>query len=84
MGSVETSTAMRGINMTQKFDYRFENFMEYHGEVEHVKKLMDQCSECGAKLLLSHMSDYRNMIIQETARCLDCGQGTKRIIHIIN
>jgi len=44
----------------------------------------NSCSICGAKLLLSHISDYRNLFIQETSRCLDCGQGAKKEFHNIN
>ena len=70
--------------MNNKLDYHFENFLEYHGDIEQVTKHINFCFGCGAKLLLSHMADYKNYIIQETSRCLDCGNGTRRIIHTIN
>lgn len=65
-------------------DFKFESFEEYFGEADQVKKLIDECRVCGAKLLLSHMPDYKNMLVQETARCMDCGCGHRKVIHIIN
>ncbi len=51
-------------------DFKFESFEEYFGEADQVKKLIDECRVCGSKLLLSHMPDYKNMLVQETARCM--------------
>jgi hypothetical protein len=65
-------------------DFRFENFEEYFGGPEQVKKTMDECKVCGSKLLLSHMPDYKNLLVQETARCMDCGCGNRRVIHVLN
>lgn len=65
-------------------DFKFENFVEYHGTIENVKKQIDECQVCGAKLMLSHLPDYKNLLVQETARCLDCGAGNRKIIHILN
>jgi hypothetical protein len=70
--------------MANRLDYRFENYLGYYGDAEHVKQQISHCTCCGAKLLLSHMSDFKNLMIQETARCLDCGEGTQRIIFCIN
>ena len=64
--------------------YKFENFEEYFGGAEEVRKIMDECKVCGAKLLLSHMPDYKNLLVQETARCVDCGCGNRRVIHVLN
>jgi hypothetical protein len=30
------------------------------------------------------MSDFKTLFIQETARCLECGQGIRKIIHVIH
>lgn len=65
-------------------NYKFENFVEYHGCVEDVKKLIDDCGVCGAKLMLTHLPDYKNLIVQETARCLECGSGNRKVIHVLN
>ena len=66
------------------FDFKFEKFEEYFGTAEEVKKKIDDCPICGSKLLLSHMPDYKNLLVQETARCLECGSGNRKVIHILN
>jgi ribosomal protein S27AE len=65
-------------------DTKFEKFEEYFGSIEEVKRTIDECSVCGSKLLLSHLPDYKNLIVQETARCMECGEGNRKVIHIIN
>ncbi len=65
-------------------DFKFEKFEEYYGGVEKVQQQIDQCPICGSKLLLSHMPDYKNLLVQETARCIECGSGNRKVIHIIN
>jgi hypothetical protein len=65
-------------------EFKFEKFEEYFGGVDQVKKIMDECKVCGSKLILSHMPDYKNLLVQETARCMDCGAGNRKVIHIIN
>lgn len=70
--------------MSNRVEYKFENFMSYFGGVERVKSIIDECSCCGAKLLVSHLPDYKSLLIQENSRCLDCGKDEKRIIHVMN
>lgn len=70
--------------MAKEMDFRFERFEEYWGGPEQVNKTINECSVCGSKLLLSHMPDYKNLLVQETARCIDCGAGNRKVIHIIN
>ncbi|MBP5296636.1 MAG: hypothetical protein J6Y94_04815 [Bacteriovoracaceae bacterium] len=65
-------------------DYHFEQYEEYFGGREQVKKMIDECPYCGSKLVHSHLSDYQNLIIQETSRCPECGNGRKKLIHILN
>jgi hypothetical protein len=79
----DESIASEEHNMTD-IDFKFESFEEYFGDANQVKKTMDECKVCGAKLLLSHMPDYKNLLVQETARCMDCGCGNRRVIHILN
>jgi DNA-directed RNA polymerase subunit RPC12/RpoP len=64
--------------------YKIENYLEYHGSIEEVKKSMDECKTCGSKMLLTHVPDYKNLIIHENAKCLDCGDNSRKIVHIIN
>jgi hypothetical protein len=70
--------------MASQFDFKFETFEEYHGSAEEVKKTINHCQTCGAKLMLTHMPDYKNLLIQETVRCLECGCANKRVIHVLN
>jgi len=70
--------------MSMDTDYKFENFLEYYGDIKQVKKQINECPICGAKLVMTHLSDYKNLIVQESARCPDCGQGNRKVIHIIN
>jgi phosphohistidine phosphatase SixA len=70
--------------MAQDADYKFETFEEYYGDEDTVKKQIDECHVCGSKLLLSHLPDYKNLLVQETARCLECGAGNRKVIHILN
>ena len=69
---------------SSELDYKFEHFEDYYGDVEHVKKVMDECEICSSKLVLSHLSDYTNMIIREAARCPECGSNSRKVVHIIN
>ncbi len=70
--------------MSKEVNFKFERFEEYYGTAEDVKKTMSECKVCGSKLLLSHMPDYKNLLVQETARCIDCGSGNRKIIHVLN
>ncbi|MBC7540277.1 MAG: hypothetical protein H7281_15750 [Bacteriovorax sp.] len=70
--------------MSMETDYKFENFQEYYGDIKNVKKIINECHICGSKLVITHLSDYKNLLMQESARCPDCGQGNRKIIHVIN
>ncbi len=70
--------------MATNLDYKFETFQEYYGDAKQVKKTIDECEICGSKLVLSHISDYTNLIIHENARCSECGHNERKIVHIIN
>ncbi len=69
---------------TKNEEFQFECFESYHGDAETVKKTIDDCKVCGAKLMHSHLPDYKNLLIQETARCMDCGCAGNKIIHVLN
>ena len=70
--------------MSKEADFKFERYEEYWGSPENVKKIIDECKVCGSKLLLSHMPDYKNLLVQETARCIECGSGNRKLIHVLN
>lgn len=65
-------------------DFVFERFEEYYGDSNQVDKQINDCKICGAKLIFSHNSDYKNLMVQESARCPDCGSGSKKLIHVLN
>ncbi|MFW5887896.1 MAG: hypothetical protein ACOCUH_03755 [Bacteriovoracia bacterium] len=70
--------------MAQEADYKFEQYEEYFGGVEEVMRQMDECKVCGSRLVFNHLPDYKNLLIQESARCLECGHDNRKIIHILN
>lgn len=70
--------------MSAEADFKFEKFEEYYGDTKQVQRIIDECKICGGKLVFTHLSDYKNFFVQETARCPDCGGHKKKLIHIIN
>lgn len=39
------------------------------------------CSDCGAHLHFSHVTDFIRNLTQETARCPECGNKARRVVH---
>ena len=35
-------------------------------------------------LIFTYLSDFKNLVMEETSRCPECGQDKRKIIHIIN
>lgn len=70
--------------MSFEGDFKFERFEEYFGDAKQVKKIIDECKVCGSKMVFTHLSDYKNLLVQESARCPECGNGSRKIIHILN
>ncbi len=67
-----------------KVDFKKEDFLEYFGSKEDVQIQMNRCKHCDSKLLLTHLPDYGRLFVQETMRCLDCGQIHKKRLHVLN
>ena len=65
-------------------DYKFFCYEEFYGTKEDISKQIDECYACKSKLVFSHFPDYKNLLVQETARCLDCGRGNRKIIFVLN
>jgi len=65
-------------------DFKYEKYEEYYGDKIQVQKIIDDCKVCGTKLVFNHFSDFKNLMVQETARCPECGSGNRKIIHILN
>ncbi len=70
--------------MAAENDFNFEHFVEYYGSAKNVQKQITKCKICGAKLSFSHLADYKNMLVQESSRCPECGHKNSKKIHIIN
>lgn len=64
--------------------FKFENFEEFYGNIDQVKNIIDNCKLCGAKLIYTHLADYKNLYLQEHGKCPECGTSNKKMIHIIN
>jgi len=65
-------------------EFKFEKFENYYGEVDEVKKQVNECSVCGSHLIFSHISDYDHLCVKETSLCPDCGGENKKLIHVLN
>ncbi len=65
-------------------DFKFENFEEFYGDAQQVKEIITTCKLCGAKLIHTHLADYKNLYMQEHSKCPDCGTSDQKMIHIIN
>ena len=81
---IHTKLLFFGDDMQAESDYKFERYERYFGDIKQVKRIIDDCNICGSKLVLSHLSDYRNLIIQESARCPECGGSGRKIVHVLN
>ncbi len=65
-------------------DFEFECFEKYYGSADEVKTMIEDCPRCGAKMAFSHYPDSGNLVVQETARCLYCDFGQRKLIHQLN
>ena len=65
-------------------DYNFDYLEKYHGDSENVQKIIEECKECGSKLIMQHFSDHSNLLVHESAQCLDCGAPHRKLISILN
>ena len=59
----------------------FEEYRDCFGEAVEMMKRHLLCPECGGHLHLNHLSNIRHGIIQETARCPDCGIRVRQRLH---
>ena len=65
-------------------DYEFEALERYFGDKDQVKKIIENCPCCNAKFVMTHVPDSGSLIVEETARCLDCDFGQRKVIHSLN
>ncbi len=60
---------------------RFEDFQDSYGETGEVMKRHLLCALCGGHLHFTHMPDFKLNLVQETAKCPDCGIRIRQRIH---
>lgn len=65
-------------------EFQIETFLSYFGGKDKVKKIIENCPKCGSKVTLDHLPDYKNLYIQETARCYSCDWGQRKVFHTLN
>lgn len=53
----------------------------FFGTAKDMMAKYCRCGHCGAFLHLTHVTDFVRNLTQETARCLECGQHARRVIH---
>ena len=67
--------------MNQSKEYELEFYEKYYGGVEEVKKIMENCPQCSSKMIISHVPDSLNLIMEEGRECPACGHTSKRVLH---
>ena len=70
--------------MSIELEFQFENQEKYVGTAEEVQQSVTHCNHCGYEMIFTHQPDYRNLILEEVARCTNCGKGSRKLIHIMN
>ena len=71
----------RDTNVTDPTSLAFEEYRDCFGDAGEVMKRHLLCSLCGGHLHFNHMADFRHGLIQETARCPDCGIRVRQRLH---
>lgn len=61
----------------------FEEYKDCFGDAGEVMKRHLLCTLCGGHLHFNHMADIKYGLIQETARCPDCGIRVRQRLHKI-
>ncbi|OFZ24952.1 MAG: hypothetical protein A2381_12815 [Bdellovibrionales bacterium RIFOXYB1_FULL_37_110] len=65
-------------------DYKFETYEEFYGDIKQVQQLIDACQICGSRLMINHLTDYTNLLVQESAICPECGNKNRKKVHVLN
>ncbi|MBL7715309.1 MAG: hypothetical protein JNL01_07545 [Bdellovibrionales bacterium] len=65
--------------MNQKF--ASETFTEFFGKAEEMIKRHNHCVICQARLHFTHLTDFHRNLTEESARCPECGNKARRILH---
>jgi len=67
--------------MNQSKDYELECYEKYYGDADVVTNIIENCPQCSSKMILNHLPDSLNLIMQETSECPACDYSSKRILH---
>ncbi len=70
--------------MAADVEYQLEDDIEYYGTPEEITRKLDECKVCGSKLSFNHLPDYKNLLLQESARCMECGCTNRKVIHVLS
>ncbi len=63
---------------------KVETYERYYGSVDEVVKQIENCPKCGAKFIITHLSDRDNLYVHEEVKCTECNFGTEETLHILN
>lgn len=58
-----------------------ETLSQFFGTAKEVVDRYTHCSFCGANLHFTHITDFSRNLTQETARCPECGDRARRVVH---
>lgn len=70
--------------MAAKEHFELEYLEKYHGDCEQVTKTIEDCPDCGKKLVITHWADASTLVMEENARCLECDFGHRKTLHSLN
>ena len=65
-------------------EFVFENYEGFFGDVDQIRRIMNSCDNCGNDVVLSHVTDYSEMFVQESASCPVCGGKRACKLHSLN
>ena len=63
------------------------NAFEAYQKVAAKAKIVDfitSCQNCSSELVISYLSDYNNMFVEELSICPECGKDAIKIIHTMH
>jgi ssDNA-binding Zn-finger/Zn-ribbon topoisomerase 1 len=70
--------------MASKENFELEYLEKYHGDCEQVTKTIEDCPQCGKKLIITHWADTSTLVMEENSRCIECDFGHRKVLHSLN
>lgn len=65
-------------------NFEIEYLEKYHGDYENVIEIIENCPQCGSKLIITHWADNSTLVMEENKRCVECDFGKEKTLHAIN